>query len=620
MSSKRLAVCLTVVAAMAGAYEYSLAPPSRAAVNLLQNPSLESGSGNPPTCWSLGGYGTNSYTWSRTSDAHSGTYAESLTISNWSGGDRKLVSSQDAGTCAPAAKPGDTYTVTAWYKSPSGATGTPRFYAYYRNSSGSWVYWSQSASLASASTWTEASWTTRAIPSGATSLSVGLGLNNVGSVTMDDFSLVDNGSATPIDTTPPTTPASLAASPGDRQVALSWSASSDNVGVSGYRVYRDGVQTAQTTGTSYTDTGLTDGATYSYTVEAFDAAGNHSAQSSAVSATPMAPPSPTGTYFTTLPSGSSGLPQSDFACASRVGAAGFEPRLDNYLANTTLPAGAVPWSNDIGQTFWTKWIAERNQVTGNFTGTTDQIFKWAACKWGIDENLLRAVAVQESDWHQNTEGDYANGCYHSFGIMQVKDSERAACPLNHGDWGGYPDTAHETALNVDFYSAYIRSCFDGDFYDGGTWLYGGQTIAQVIAASGSDYALWGCVGSWYSGSWYNSGAQSYISLVKQWLAAKTWLGYSTTGSARDITPPTVPTGLGGSGGGNHVKLSWLPSTDDGSVAGYRIYQNGTLIATSTSTSYTATGLTSGAAYTYSVAAVDNSGNQSAHCQAINVTA
>jgi hypothetical protein len=226
-------------------------------------------------------------------------------------------------------------------------------------------------------------------------------------------------------------------------------------------------------------------------------------------------------YFSTLPSGSSGLPQSDSYCASQVGTRTWEPRPDNYPANTTTPSGPVPWSNDIGNTYWTKWIAKRNQVTGNYTGTTDQIFSWAACKWGIDENTLRAVAVQESDWHQSTEGDYANGSYHSFGIMQVRDTENDGSPA----WGGYPDTKNETALNVDFYGAYIRSCFDGDFYDGGPWLYDGATIERVISSSGADYALWGCVGSWFSGGWYDSGAKDYISHVKQWLSAKTWLGY-----------------------------------------------------------------------------------------------
>jgi soluble lytic murein transglycosylase-like protein len=36
-------------------------------------------------------------------------------------------------------------------------------------------------------------------------------------------------------------------------------------------------------------------------------------------------------------------------------------------------------------------------VTGNFRGTTDEIIRWAAWKWGIDEDLLRAVAARESD-------------------------------------------------------------------------------------------------------------------------------------------------------------------------------------------------------------------------------
>ena len=53
--------------------------------------------------------------------------------------------------------------------------------------------------------------------------------------------------------------------------------------------------------------------------------------------------------------------------------------------------------------------------------------------------------------------------------------------------------------SLDFYAAYVRSCVDGDFYDGGQWLYRGQSMAQVLKARGAAYALWGCVGSWFSG-------------------------------------------------------------------------------------------------------------------------
>jgi hypothetical protein len=63
------------------------------------------------------------------------------------------------------------------------------------------------------------------------------------------------------------------------------------------------------------------------------------------------------------------------------------------------------------------------------------------------------------------------------------------------------------------------------FYDGGSWLYGGQTVGQIAAVYGWPYVLWGCVGAWFSGGWYDSGAVNYINGVKTALAQRTWLGY-----------------------------------------------------------------------------------------------
>jgi chitodextrinase len=68
-------------------------------------------------------------------------------------------------------------------------------------------------------------------------------------------------------------------------VSLAWDASSDNVGVTGYNVYRGGAQVASVSGTSYTDSGLSSGTTYSYTVKARDAAGNLSGATNTVYAT-----------------------------------------------------------------------------------------------------------------------------------------------------------------------------------------------------------------------------------------------------------------------------------------------------------------------------------------------
>ena len=88
------------------------------------------------------------------------------------------------------------------------------------------------------------------------------------------------------DTTPPSTPTNVTASGvTSTGASLSWSASTDNVGVAGYHVYRSGTLVGTTTTTTFTDTGLTASTAYSYTVVAYDAAGNASPASAAVSVT-----------------------------------------------------------------------------------------------------------------------------------------------------------------------------------------------------------------------------------------------------------------------------------------------------------------------------------------------
>jgi hypothetical protein len=100
------------------------------------------------------------------------------------------------------------------------------------------------------------------------------------------------------DSVPPTTPTNLTATTTtSSQINLSWTASTDNVGVTGYKVYRKTgtnpfTQIASTTITNYQDTTLTAETTYSYTVSAYDLAGNNSPQSLAVSASTLVPPPP----------------------------------------------------------------------------------------------------------------------------------------------------------------------------------------------------------------------------------------------------------------------------------------------------------------------------------------
>ncbi|MEO3789125.1 glycosyl hydrolase family 18 protein [Nonomuraea sp. B10E15] len=88
------------------------------------------------------------------------------------------------------------------------------------------------------------------------------------------------------DTSAPSVPGNLRSTGvTDRSVSLAWNSSTDNVGVTGYEVYRGGTLVATVTGTTHTDTGLSPETRYAYTVRARDAAGNRSAASGAVNAT-----------------------------------------------------------------------------------------------------------------------------------------------------------------------------------------------------------------------------------------------------------------------------------------------------------------------------------------------
>ena len=108
-----------------------------------------------------------------------------------------------------------------------------------------------------------------------------------------DWVLVLSANAVPPDVLDPTVPTGLAASAiGDVQATLSWSASSDNVAVAAYLVYRNGALVGSTRSTTLTDTGLSPSTSYSYTVAAIDYANNLSNESAALVVL-TAGPSPT---------------------------------------------------------------------------------------------------------------------------------------------------------------------------------------------------------------------------------------------------------------------------------------------------------------------------------------
>jgi hypothetical protein len=272
-----------------------------------------------------------------------------------------------------------------------------------------------------------------------------------------------------------------------------------------------------------------------------------------------APPRRAG-YFKTTSAGTWRKLPGGANCTSRVHRSTWEPRPDNSGPNSRMPnvkkvhAAFADRRRSGGGSFkprWDTWLLPR--VTGHYTGTTDEIFQWAACKWGIADNLLRAIAVRESTWYQyeiyppgrcvtdwgcgdmvgsatpatrtfcskisrrghDYQADYGVGiCPETFsiaGVMSWQDPDWGKMKGNQN--GTFPFNRNSTAFAVDYLGANLRGCYEG----WEPWL----SDAGPVAYQAGD--IWGCVGSWYAGEWRTQRALGYIHRVRRELRHRTWL-------------------------------------------------------------------------------------------------
>ena len=244
--------------------------------------------------------------------------------------------------------------------------------------------------------------------------------------------------------------------------------------------------------------------------------------------TPRSTSTPSSSPKSTPTTGPSSYPISDSAAAAKVVLnPGFEPRPGNYVPNHRIPSsgelalvGTLNWLNSHGNGLLGK-------ATGNYTGTTDEILQWAAYKWGFDPDITRANAVTETHWDQYDIGDIGNGV--SLGILQIK-SRDCAGTCNPVSLEGFNTSFvtnpsclsyNYTAFAADYKLAYQRACMDGSigYLASQTPTSGYPTYTNATGSA----RLWGCIGDWYSGNWYDSGAISYIADVKNNLNTKAWL-------------------------------------------------------------------------------------------------
>jgi PQQ-dependent dehydrogenase (s-GDH family) len=370
------------------------------------------------------------------------------------------------------------------------------------------------------------------------------------------------------DTQAPTAPTNLAASSVTQTtLTLTWTASTDNVGVSGYDVYRDGTKlnTSLVTSTNYNVTGLTASTAYQFFVQVKDAAGN-STNSSTLNVTTPAPPD------LEAPSAPANLAASNItqssvtlnwdAATDNVAVTGYDVYRDGVKVNTSLVTTTTYNATGLLALVNYSFYVVARDAAGNSSANSNTVSVTTPDTQAptIPSNLTATSITQTSmtlNWNASTDNIGVSG----YDVYQ--DNVKINASLVTG-----------TSYNV-------------------TGLSASSTYAFYIKAFDA------------AGNNSNSNTSNFTTLAPP-----------------DLEAPSAPSGLASSNlTSNSVTLAWTTSTDNVAVTGYDVYRNGTKINTSavTTTTYNVTGLTPSTVYSFYVIAFDAAGNFSANSNTINLT-
>jgi chitodextrinase len=359
----------------------------------------------------------------------------------------------------------------------------------------------------------------------------------------------------PPDTIAPSAPANVTGTAlSQTEIALTWKASTDNAGVTGYNVYRDGAPLATVTATSFTDSGLAPNTTYNYTVQAFDQAGNVSAFSAAAS-------------VTTLPTDT--VPPTVAITAPGSGA---------VLAGTVTVTATA--SDDV------KLAGVQFLVDGSALGTEDTrspySISWATRSSPNGTHTLSAIA-------RDTGGNTAV----SPAVEVTTNNDFTPPAISQVTATTGTSSATITWLTDELSNTQVQY--------GSTTAYGSQTSLSTSMVT-SHAAI---INSLRPGILYQYRARSADAAGN--------VGYSAdmTFTISDTQAPTTPASLTATVvSATRIDLAWSASADNSGIAGYRLYRNGTLIATRTTRSYSDRSLQPDTLYSYAVEAYDAAGNTS----------
>ncbi|MFK5959610.1 MAG: GEVED domain-containing protein [Lutibacter sp.] len=433
-------------------------------------------------------------------------------------------------------------------------------------------------------------------------------------------SSVDSNTATittvtPPDTQAPTAPTLTSSNITTSTVDLAWSGATDNVAITGYDVFKDGIFLISTTGLTYQVIGLTSGTTYNFTVRAKDAAGNNSVNSNTttVTTTSIDTTVPTAPTLTSSTITTSTVDLAWSGATDNVAVTGYD-----VFKNGALLASVTSTSY---------------QATGLAASTTYNFTvkaKDAAGNSSVDSNTATITTTTQSLTYCNSKGTTITDEY--IGKVQIGTINNSS-----GNGNGYSDfTSISTNLNKganttititptwtgtvysEGYSVWIDYNQNGNFTDAGEQVWS-KAASQTTPVSGTftipTTALAGAtrmrISMKYNGIPTACETFSYGEVEDYTIVL--------ADPIPDNQAPTAPILTANGATATTVNLSWSGATDNIAVTGYDVFKNGSLLTSVTSTSYQVTGLNAGTTYNFTVKAKDAAGNSSVDSNTATIT-
>jgi fibronectin type 3 domain-containing protein len=466
------------------------------------------------------------------------------------------------------------------------------------------------------------------------------------------------------DTTKPSVPTGLTVTKGTGKADLIWNASTDNVGVSGYTVYRDGTQLTTSSSTTYADTTVQQGQTYNYQVSAKDAAGNESDKSTGASVTfgdSTAPSAPTNLTATVsgrnvalawtastdniavtgynVYRGTTKLNSAAVTTTSYTDATGIEGQIYSYTVKALDAAGnesAASASKSVTIADATApvitSISPDNttisgtqvftvQATDNVAVTNVKFYKDGFYQTGKDDTTT--PYTYSYDTTQNLNGvhtvraevyDAAGNVNAIIATVTVQNVDTQAPSWPNGSAGLTATATAYNKVSLSWSAATDNVGVTGYYIvRNGVTINGGVAVTSTSFTDTTVTAL-------------NTYAYSLIATDARGNTTSSESKSVTTPEAPDTSAPSTPSNVAAKAvSTSQINLSWTASTDNKGVVNYIITRTNpdstttSFSVASTTTSYGDTGLTQKTAYKYTIVAKDAAGNTSPASAQVSAT-